>query len=66
MTDILEKIVIDHLFPAENYIWGFANLTGLLQNKFKGFDFGISIGQKLDSLIVDKVVNGPTPEYYLH
>ena len=66
MTDFIEKIVIDHLLPAENYIWGFAELTGLLQNKFSGFDFGISIGQRLDSSIVDKVVNGPTLEYYTH
>ena len=66
MTDFIEKIVRDHLLPAENYIWGFAELTGLLQNKFSGFDFGISIGQRLDSSIVDKVVNGPTLEYYTH
>jgi len=66
MTDLIEKIIIDHLLPAENYVWGFANLTGLLQNKFSGFDFAVSIGQKLDSSIVDKVVNGPTLEYYSH
>jgi len=66
MTDFIEKIVRNHLLPAENYIWGFAELTGLLQNKFSGFDFGISIGQRLDSSIVDKVVNGPTLEYYTH
>lgn len=66
MKHIIDEIVRRHLIPAENHIYGFANLTGLLQNKFAGFDFGISIGRMLDSVIVDKIINGPTPEYYLH
>lgn len=66
MTHIIEEIVRKHILPAENYIWGFANLTGLLQNKFKGFDYGISIGRKLDYRIVDKIIKGPTREYYSH
>ena len=66
MTANIENIIRNHLLPAENYIYGFADLTGLLQKKFMGFNFGISIGLKLDSIIVDKIINGPTPEYYLH
>ena len=54
------------MIPAEKYIYGFADLTGLLQKKFKGYNYGISIGRKLDSAIVDKVINGPTHEYYSH
>src|SRR5664280_3908719 len=66
MTDIIENIIRKHLLPAENFIYGFADLTGLLHKKFKGFNFGISIGLRLDSIIVDKIIDGPTPEYYLH
>jgi epoxyqueuosine reductase len=66
MTHIIEEIVRKHTFPAENYIWGFADLRGLLQNKFKGFDYGISIGRKLDYSIVDEIIKGPTREYYSH
>lgn len=66
MTDTIEEIIKKHLLPAENYVYGFADLTGLLQKKFNGFNFGISIGLRLDSKIVDKIINGPTPEYYLH
>ena len=66
MAVIIENIVRKHLLPAENYIYGFADLTGLLQQKFRGFNFGISIGIRLDSAIVDKIINGPTPEYYAH
>jgi epoxyqueuosine reductase QueG len=66
MIKIIDDILKEHLLPAENYIFGFADLTGLLQNKFDGFNYGISIGRKLDYEIVDKVINGPTPGYYSH
>jgi epoxyqueuosine reductase len=66
MTHIIEEIIRKHTLPAENYIWGFADLTGLLQNKFEGYNYGISIGRKLDSKIVDKIIKGPTREYYSH
>jgi epoxyqueuosine reductase QueG len=66
MIKIINNILKEHLLPAKNYIFGFADLTGLLQNKFIGFNYGISIGRKLDYKIVDKVNNGPTPEYYSH
>jgi epoxyqueuosine reductase QueG len=66
MTRLIEEIVRKHVLPEELYIWGFADLTGLLQNKFQGFDYGISIGRKLDNSIVDKIIDGPTREYYSH
>jgi epoxyqueuosine reductase len=66
MTRFIEEIVRKHALPAENYIWGFADLSGLLKNKFKGFGYGISIGRKLDYSIVDKIIDGPTLEYHSH
>lgn len=63
---MIEAILKSHLQPPEKYIYGFANLTGLLDPKFAGFNWGISIGRKLDDSIVDPVVNGPTREYYSH
>ncbi|MGC1390417.1 MAG: 4Fe-4S double cluster binding domain-containing protein [Bacteroidales bacterium] len=66
MTDAIIGILKNHLLPAENHIYGFADLTGLLLNKFVGFNYGISIGYKLDNKVVDKIINGPTPEYYSH
>lgn len=62
----IDKIVRDHLLPEEKFIYGYADLTGLLDEKFAGFNYGISIGIRLDDLIVDKVINGPTSEYYAH
>ena len=66
MIKIIDDILKKHILPVENYIFGFADLTGLLQNKFIGFNYGISIGRKLDFRIVDQVMNGPTQEYYSH
>jgi len=66
MIKIIEEILKRHLIPSEDYIYGFADLTGLLKNKFVGFDYGISIGRKLDSSIVDQITNGPTLDYYSH
>ena len=63
---MIEKIIKTHLLPEEYYIFGFADLTGLLDKKFEGFNFGISIGRILDYTIVDKIIDGPTKEYYLH
>jgi epoxyqueuosine reductase QueG len=60
------EIIRRHLVPAENYIYGFADLTGLLNRKFEGFNYGISLGRKLDNSIVDNITDGPTMEYYFH
>jgi epoxyqueuosine reductase len=60
----IDKILQSHFLPEEDYAYGFADLTGILDEKFKGFNYGISIGKRLDDKIVDQIINGPTPEYY--
>ncbi len=62
----IEEIVIRHLIPETDYLYGFADLTGLLEKKFEGFNYGISLGRKLNNSIVDKIIDGPTIEYYDH
>lgn len=66
MQQQIGKIVREHLVPAGNFIYGFANLTGLLNSKFEGYNYGISIGRKLDYSIVENIREGPTKEYYFH
>jgi epoxyqueuosine reductase QueG len=66
LINIIDNIIQKHLVPSVNFIYGYSDLTGLLDNKFKGYNYGISIGIKLDSEIVAKVINGPTPEYFSH
>lgn len=66
MQQKIHAIINKHLVPAENFIYGFADLTGLIDKKFKDFNFGISIGRKLDYAIVDSIAGGPDMEYYSH
>jgi epoxyqueuosine reductase len=62
----INDIIIRHLVPEKNFIYGYADLTGLIDKKFGGFNWGISIGRKLDNAIVDKIAEGPTKEYFSH
>jgi len=66
LIKIIDNIIQKHLVPSVDFIYGYSDLTGLLDKKFIGFNYGISIGIKLDQGIVDKVINGPTPEYFSH
>ena len=39
-------------------------MTGLLHERFEGYDYGIVVGRKLDDRIIDSVIDGPNTEYY--
>ena len=59
------KDLIQKRIPDDGYhIWGFADLTGLLHERFRGYDYGVVVGKKLDDRIIDSVINGPNSEYY--
>lgn len=66
MQEQINSIIRKYLIPPEKFIYGFADLTGLLDSKFKGFNFGISIGRKLDESILKNISHGPTKEYFSH
>jgi epoxyqueuosine reductase QueG len=58
------KNIVQKQIPDDGeHIWGFADLTGLLHQRFKGYDYGIVVVKKLDDSIIDSVINGPTMEY---
>ncbi len=61
---MIRDILKNNLIPLDEYIFGTADLTGLIDEKFGKYRFGISIGKKLDDKIIDSIVNGPTIEYY--
>jgi epoxyqueuosine reductase QueG len=61
-----EEIIRKHLHPSGEFIFGFANLTGLLPPELDSFPYGISIGRRLDPTIVDEILEGPTLRYYRH
>jgi epoxyqueuosine reductase QueG len=63
---MIEKIVRNHLIPAEDFIYGFADLRGILNEEFGKYSYGVSIGKRLNDSIVDSIKDGPTHEYYHH
>jgi epoxyqueuosine reductase len=66
MDTLIKEIIERNLVPAHEFIYGFADVRGLLDQEFDEFPMGISIGKKLDDKIVDAIEGGPTLEYYHH
>ena len=60
----IREIIEGALTPGNDYIYGFADLKGLLGKEYDEFPSGISIGQRLDDSIIDGIDKGPTREYY--
>ena len=65
-NQVVYDIVKSRLIPVDKYIYGFANLIGLLHEKFREYPCGISIGRKLDDTIMDGITDAPNPEYLRH
>ena len=63
---MIRNIVENHLVPKQEYVYGFADLQGLLPNKYCDYKFGISIGKRLDDKIINNLIDGPTIEYFNH
>jgi len=63
---MVREIIERNLIPFEDFIFGFADMNGLIGKKFDGFHFGISIGKRLEYKIIDRLKDGPTIEYYNH
>lgn len=59
MDELLSKKLNREIF---NY--GFADLRGLLPQKYSDYPSGISIMRKMDDRIIDNIRNGPTMEYF--
>ena len=66
INPIVHEILNNHLTPSTDYIYGFADLRGLLPENFAGYNYGISIIGKLNDKIVDGIKDAPTLEYYHH
>lgn len=62
ITRILKEILV----PEEEFVFGFSDMGGLIEDKFPGFRYAISIGKKLDDDVVDNLRDGPTLEYFHH
>jgi epoxyqueuosine reductase len=64
MQDKIIELINKRIPDDELHIWGFADLSGLLHERFKGYSHGITIGKRLDDAIMDSVAKGPNIQYY--
>jgi epoxyqueuosine reductase QueG len=63
---MIKSIIEKYIVPSDKFIYGFANLKGLLNEEFAEYPYGISIAEKLDDKIIDSIKDGPTLEYLNH
>lgn len=61
---IIEERIKQIINNDNDYIMGFADLSNLLDKKYKGYNYAIVIGKKLDDAVMDAVESGPTVEYH--
>jgi len=59
---MINKIIQKSIDKPNDYIVGYADLNGLIADS--SLRFGIVIGRRLDSRIIDSISNGPTLEYF--
>ena len=63
---LIREIIERHLAPKQDFIYGFADLTNIIDRHFGDFQFGIAFGKRLNDRIVDGIKKGPTLAYYSH
>lgn len=60
----MEETLRSKIPDEREYITGFSDLTGLLDRRFAGHDYGVVIGKRLDGRIIDSIAAGPNFAYY--
>lgn len=65
-TPLIREVIERHLVPEQEFEYGFADLTNIIDWQFGDFQFGISLGKRLNDRIVDGIKKGPTLAYYHH
>lgn len=61
---MIKCLIENRLIPKHEFVFGFADLRGLIHPQYSHYQFGISIGKRLDNSIIDNLLEGPTIEYY--
>ncbi|MBD3314841.1 MAG: epoxyqueuosine reductase [Chitinivibrionales bacterium] len=59
----IQEKIYNIIKASPGHIIGFAKMHGLLDAKLQKYKYAISIGKRLDDLIIDSIANGPISEY---
>lgn len=62
----IKKKINETINGKNDYIIGYADLTGLLLDKYQGYNYAVVMGRKLDDTVINGLENGPTHAYYDH
>ncbi len=62
----IESKIETFFLKNDNYIFGYADMSGLLDKKYQKFNSAISIGRKLNFKIIDSLKDGPNQQYHVH
>lgn len=62
----IEELIRILLPRNADYLIGYANLKGLLPEKYRSLDYAVVLGRRLDDRIIDAIIDGPNIEYYNH
>lgn len=63
---MIDKYIGQILSNNVRYLAGFADMTGLLNEKYSGYNYAISLARKLDKEIIDSIAKGPNRAYLDH
>ncbi len=56
---------ITALVPAGGeYLLGYADMRGLLHEKYRDYSHAVVVGKRLDDAVIDSIGEGPTRDYY--
>jgi epoxyqueuosine reductase QueG len=50
--------------PSTRYLFGYADLSGILAPQYNKYPYGISVARKLDDTIIDSIEAGPNRPYF--
>jgi epoxyqueuosine reductase QueG len=65
MTEIVSSIAQRNL-PGDAFLWGIADMRGLLPEAYAPYPSALSIAYKLDKSVMDNVWDGPSRAYLAH
>ncbi len=65
MTASFVRVLNRHLDDVR-YVYGFADLRGLLSGPYADYGYGVSIVRHLDNAIIDGIAEAPTRAYFDH
>ena len=63
---MINNFITQVLTDRSKYLVGFADMTGLINEKYSGYNYAISLARHLDKKIINSIDKGPNRAYFDH